>query len=274
MGLIPATESTMKNLPLIYINTHGCEGSHQGGWTQDLEGSGHLPPVAKLVAACDPRAFQSDRAAILLEDGLLHPLRVQLDEKVPARELSQFLLWRLKRFLPYPIDQVELRYLALREPGSYLTFSLPRTWVAELFEAFQQRGVHCGYIGGLFVTLLENRPALKDRMVLCLFRGIYLLAELDEQGGYSRFQTRRLPFRMGPEGEELDIETLIQADLAPLLKGQPAMTLFNFEPGLASPFRALTEALGQHSGQVTAAPLAGPVLQRFTDCLQGRGVPA
>ena len=207
--------------------------------------------------------FQSDKAAVLLQDSWLNPLRIHLEEKVSRSELPKFLIWKLKRFLPYAADQAEIRHIDLGD-GHYLTFTLPKPWLQDLYQALADKGVACGYIGGLASTLLENRPYLTGKLSLCLFADTYVLCEQNEQGGYLDFRLRRLPYNE----TQLDVETLVKSDLGPLMqKSERPLTAINFEPRLAGDFKNLSN----HLSGSNMTELHGPTLARFQSCWNGQG---
>ena len=253
----------MTQLSYFYIDTHRCGTSD---WNAPLVAEPGLPGLEVLAECINARELDVNKVAVLIKDDLLHPLRVQLDRKVAARELDQFLLWKLKRYLPYPIDQVAMRCLPLREPDTYLTFSLPRAWVDGLYELFAARDIHCGYVGGLFVTLLENRPDFKDRLTLGLYDDCYLAARLDARGGYQSWYTRRLPY---DAAGSLDTETLIRADLEPLIRKQPdpSPLLLSFAPELDEAFPAIKSALQSMVPGTTVPELRGAAPARFETCM-------
>ena len=259
------------SVPYLYISAGGIQGGGHGGWSCELNGRDALPAAGEILEAAATQPIEADRLVVLVADDLLHPLRIQLDQKVAKSDLKSFLLWKLKRYLPYPIEQVELRFVPLQEPGNYLTFSLPRPWLARLFEGLEQRGVHAGYVGGLFSFLLENRKGFRNRLCLGLFRDFYLLAELDGRGNYLRFRTRRLPFTA--EGT-LDRQTWLTSDLEPLLRqqGKPLLML-NFAQELDGDCRHLSADLRRLSPELVLAPLQGATLARFEACMRDEVAP-
>ena len=259
----------MKNMNYIYLSNQAMQGSHQQGWSVNFDGDSRLPSAEHLTSLLDPAVFEGEKLSLLLQDSLLLPLRVVVEEKVGKRELNQYLLWKLKRFLPYPIENVLLRHVPLTDPNTYLTFSLPKSWVHDVFESFRKQGVHCGYLGGLFSTLLEGRPEFKGRLCFCLFADVYLLCEQTTQGVYETFNVRRLP--LDTDGG-LDLETLVDTDLTPALEqSDRPLTMLNFEPDLEGPFAALVREV-QNRAQVEQPALQGGTLERFQACLSQTGV--
>lgn len=242
----------MTTLPLIYLDTQRLCGSHEGGWQVDLGGEGGLPTAADLLQRLPTSAFSSRQTALLIEDGLLFPLRIQLEQTVKGREVVDFLKWKLKRLLPYPIDQVQIRYVALQEENTYLTFSLPQPWVDTIYDKFSEAGVHLGYVGGLFSSLLENAPVLRGGVNIAFFRDMYLIAELDARGQYLRFHSRRVPF----DGQgTVDLRTVLNVDLQPLFEQHPGpIRLMNLAPELAISFPELIQRAGDILAQCTGLP--------------------
>lgn len=262
----------MNGIPLIYLTTDSCQGDHHNGWQHPLARIDGLPAVSQLMEQMEPAVFERNKVALLLKDDLLHPLRIRLDQKADKRELRHFLLWKLKRLLPYPSEEVRLRFLPLEEPLTYLTFSLPGPWLDAVCEAFKRKGVQCGYIGGLFATLLENQTAFRDCLSLCLFRDFYLLTELDGEANFRQFQARRLPFG---ENGQLDTGTLLHSDLEPILReraDQKRLIAVNFEPTLDAAFLELTDRMRSISLPVKAPAQRGTTLARYQNLMGEKAV--
>lgn len=260
----------MKAIPLIYIAPGVTQGTHAGGWHLDLA-SKELPPVKAWVDALPDDVFGADKLGLLISDAWTHPLRVTLEEKVKKSELPQFLTWKLKRYLPWPADQVTVRYLPLGDDDTWLTFSLPTPWLEGIYAALEAKGVACGFMGGAFATLLENQPRLRNHTNLCFFDDYYVLADLDSAGNYQHFSTRRLPFA-DSEGHQLDIETLHTQDLAvPLAKLERPLQVFNLAPGLEGSVQALGARIRQTGASVDAVRLEGNPLQRLEASLFSEG---
>ena len=251
----------MQAMNYLYLAPGQCLGPD---WSIEFDQDGQLPPVSELMERLGDRGFQGAKLSLLLQDDLLHPLRVRLEEPVPAKEREHHLLWKLKRYLPYPIDQVAMRYLPLLETNSFLTFSLPRAWLNGLFDGFRERGGEAGYIGGLFITLLENRPAFSATLSIGIFSDFYLVTERDEHGGYLDFRTRRLPFT---DSGELDVETLLHSDLIPMMTRPGPAVILNFAPGLDAAFGDISSALKSADGSVRIPRLEGSILQRFASSM-------
>lgn len=261
----------MKTKNLLYLTPHACSGSHAGGWRVELDESG-LPAPDQLLAQLPEVAFSAAQLGVLIADNQLHPLRVTVENKIKKSELAQYLGWKLKRYLPWPIDQVTLRYLPLAEPNAWLTFSLPSAWLEGLYVGFRERGVACGYIGGAFATLLEQQPRLRNHTNICLFDDTYMVAELDASGAYRSFKSRRLPFH-DQEGNQLDIETLYGQDLATTLGSEHAPPqLICLSSGHDGAVAALARRF-EAGGLAAAQPkLSGSALQRLEACLFTREV--
>ena len=253
----------MKNgLNYIYIDQNGAQGM---GRRIDVPNQRGLPPVRALIEAFGEHT-PSGKLAVIIKDDLMHPLRVDLDEKPPAKELNQFLLWKLKRYLPWPIDQVEMRALPLKEDLAWLTFSLPKPWIAELYESLETRGAQCGYIGGLFATLLENNPLFRAHHTIAFFDDFYTIAHLDKNGDYHNLRSRRLPF---DTNDQLDIQTLVQSDLDPLMQGDNQWALFSLAPQLDASLRAIKDALSVQTRYIEV--VGQDPLERFQSCLHLKG---
>ena len=253
----------MTDHPWIYLSPTECHGSHEGGWKQSLEPATDLPATSLVMDNLPAKVFATHRVGILLMDDLLHPLRLKLDQPAKPAELKPFLSWKLKRYLSYPIDKAEIRFLPLEEEHNYVTFSLPRPWVDGLFQALKTKGVHCGYIGGLFSTLLEKTRLCWNSFSIAFFDQVYLFAEVATSGKLLQFRTRRLPF--GHDGS-LDVATLVHSDLEAFLradKTEKKVQVLNFSPDLQSHMAALQRELNQFRKDVVVPQLAGPALDRF-----------
>lgn len=257
----------------FYIDGHRILGDQAGGWQQRLDHNGHgLPPAASVVKALDPSAFAVKQAVLLIEDGLLFPLRIQLEQAVKARERTDFLKWKLKRLLPYPIDQVSVRAVPLAEENAFLTFSLPDPWVQAIYGRLREAGVHLGYIGGMFTALLENRPLFRGGITIAFFREIYLIAELDDKGAYLRFHSRRVPF----DGEgAMDVDTVLNVDLMPILEGYAGQVrLLNLAPERDADFPVLAQRASAVLPACSVLPVNGGILERYGDLQRLKAVPA
>jgi len=249
------------NHPWIIVRQDSLEGSD--GRTRALPAGEPLPAPLEIVRALGSDGDPPGKLGILLEDALLHPLRITLEEKAPARDLSRFLAWKLKRFLPFSADTAEIRHLPLPEDGTHLTFSMPGSWLQKLMTECDRAGVHCGYVGGLFTTLLENAPVFRDRAAIALFDDCYLFARLDRQGRYQDFRLRRLP---GSE-DRIDLDILVGRDWQPLAASDGPPTLLcdlrrQHDADLGS-------ALHQHGLALEAHQHDGPLHQRFLAWLGG-----
>jgi len=251
------------NFPWIYVTTRGIEGDWNGGWTHELELASGLPATGSLLDALDAYPSDGNKLGLLLEDAALYPLRIDLEQKASPRELDQFLLWKLKRFLPFPIEDTEMRHLPLSEPNTYLTFSLPKHWIHKVFEGCSERGKQLGYIGGMFTALLENQGCFRGRRSIALFDEFFAAAALDNKGHFRDYRTRRLPLLSDGSGETIDLDTLIHTDWKPLMDEETEpVFLLDFRGG-DTPTHLIWDALGNEGLAVTGARPEGPVLARF-----------
>lgn len=244
----------MTATPWLYINSQHLFGSHGSGWRQTLPESSGMPAATEVIERLDLAVFENKKLSILLEDDLMLPLQVELDKKVSQKELSQYLLWKLKRHLPYPTDQIELRYIPLEDGKRYLTFSIPKFWLQPLFDGLKARGVHVGFIGGVFLTLLDQYKASKDKLMLCVYRDFYLMTQVDKKGRMLWFRTRRLPYN---DQDQLDLATWVHSDLAPVIEGEAkgkAVNIFDFSATHSAHHSALRQALTAKGADVTLLP--------------------
>ena len=247
--------------PRLFISAQAIEFGDNRVPIEEAQG---LPTLNALLAALPDEVFAVDKLVVLIADGLLHPLRVTLEEKVKPAELPQYLLWKLKRYLPYSGDQTVLRYLPLSEENHYLTFALSKPWVEGLHAALVERGVKAGYIGGLCATLLENQKQLRDRVSLCFYEDFYLYAELDGAGHWRQFSGRRLPSK-DDHGRVLDVDTLLNQDLAEQIS-QLTRRLVLLDFGLGQGLEEVVAQLSQKGVDVVHPQLHGPTLGRFNRC--------
>ena len=259
----------MAEFPLVYISNTQIQGSHGDGWQRDLAPSEGLPGVETLLQALPEAAFSSPKLGLVIDDSLMYPLRVTLEEKLGTKDREQYLLWKLKRLLPYPIEQVQMRHIPMGQELTYLTYSLPTPWVNALYQGLKSRSVRAGYMGALLGTLLENSRRYQGGVVLALLREFYLLVEPLAGGSYQGFRTRRLP--LDADGA-LDVNVLADNDLQPLLQPDDsrALHLLPLAPEHDGPIAGLAEILStRHGGQVIAPALEGGLLQRFMACREG-----
>ena len=191
--------------PWIFVRQDSCAGDWDGGLQSALGGDGNLPAPLEIVRFAARRDAPNGKLGVLLEDALLFPLKITLEERAPRAELQRFLAWKLKRYLPFSADHAVIRWVDLPEENTYLTFSLPGSWPEKLVDGFAEEGRHCGYIGGAFTTLLENVTTFRERRSVGLFDDFYVTAALDKQGRYTDFRLRRLPLT----DDALDVETLV-----------------------------------------------------------------
>lgn len=244
----------MAAIPWIYINPQFIYGSHGSGWRKKLPESNGLPSAADVIAALDPAVFEHKKLRLVLEDDLMLPLQVELDKKVSQRELAQYLLWKLKRHIPYPTEQIELRYLSLEQGERYLTFSLPKFWLEPLHQGLKDRGVQLGYVNGAFLTLLDQYAACNDKLLLCVYRDFYLMTQLDKKGRMLWFRSRRLPYN---DADQLDMQTWLHADLEPVVRGEAQgheVIVFNFAEAHQAQGAALQRALAGLGATVSLKP--------------------
>lgn len=224
-------------------------------WQQPLSAT-RLPAAEALVDLAGKHLEGKDKLTLLLKDDLMHPLRIQLDEKVSPKDLDKYLCWKLKSFLPYDVDQIALRSLPLDHENTWLTFSLPKAWLNALNLRFKERGFHCGYVGGLMSTLLENSNYFNNKRTLCFFEDFYMLVTLDRKGQWRQCHTRRLPY--GKEGR-LDVDELVKADLEALFQGDQQNCMINFCAALDTDFHQIARKLSV----VDVPSVQGTALERY-----------
>jgi len=202
----------LHKIPQLYLSADHIETNFAGPWSQQWDHSRELPEGNQLIERL-PDLDSISKIAVLVEDDLLRPIRIQLEKKVARRDLGRFLAWKLKRLLPYPVDQSVLRHIPLAEPLTYLMLALPQPWVESIHQAFARHGVQCGFISNLFHSLTSSL-LVKGKTSLWFFRDFYLCATLDSKGALLRYRLRKLPLN---QQQHLDLDTLLQSDLPPLL---------------------------------------------------------
>jgi hypothetical protein len=244
----------MAIIPRIYLNATHIYGSHESGWQKPLPDSKGIPSAKDVIERLDPGVFAQKKLSLLLEDDLMLPLQVELDKKVSGKELAPYLLWKLKRHIPYPTEQIELRFVPLASQQRYLTFSIPKFWVNELFQGLKDRGVQLGFIGGVFLSLLDQLSSCHDKVLLCIYRDFYLMTQLDKKGRMLWFRTRRLPYN---DQDQLDLDTWLNSDLTPVLENEgagKALAVYDFSGVYQSHHGLLHNGLGRGGQTVNVYP--------------------
>lgn len=253
--------------PWLYISNNHLEGSWNGGWSTSLDASELLPAPKDISNAAAGHAGAAGKLGVILDDTLMHPLRVSLEEKPKASERTRFIHWKLKRYLPFSVEQAEVRWLPLEDGDNetYQTFSLPRVWPNRLHEGLADVGLQAGYVGGLYSTLLENSKAFQGRRSIALFDQFYFSAELDGAGRYLDFRGRRLP---DDAQGGVDVQTLIRDDFAEILGGaEHAVRVCDFSNDGQGAH--IVQTLSQLGHPVENLTSGGSVLERFMICLKG-----
>jgi len=250
--------------PWIFVRQTTCSGDWDSGWETALSGEGQLPQPLEIVHAAGAHEAPSEKLGVLLEDALLFPLRITLEEPAPRAELPRFLAWKLKRYLPFSADAAVIRWVDLPEANTYLTFSLPGGWAEKLVEGFAETGRQCGYIGGAFTTLLENVAGFRGRRAIGLFEDFYVTAALDERGRYTDYRLRRCP--ISDEHGGLDAETLV-TDWQPLAaEADDAILFCDLRPSPTAEPGALMAARGI---EIESRETGGDPLTRLTGWMEG-----
>ncbi|MCB1049965.1 MAG: hypothetical protein H6510_17925 [Acidobacteria bacterium] len=193
----------MKNLATFIITSSTCSFNLQPEWEYRWSEPAGLPHPNQVLAALPELPKQ---VGFLLDEDLLLPQKVDRDPQVQNRDLAGWLLWKTKKFLPFPADQARQQAVLLGE--NWLTFTLPKPWVQSLCQNLEQKGIHCGLIGGVF-DQLSRESHLWNQALILLFQDFWIFAELGSKGEWQQFRLRRLPLE--PNGD-LDIQTLVQID--------------------------------------------------------------
>jgi len=132
--------------------------------------------VAALKSAFAKAEIKTTRISLALPDASakvsLHPL-----ETLPANEneKQQLLRWKLKKTVPFNIDEAHVTSLDHKLPNGkhlVLTVCIHKEVLAQYEEAFQKLGIHAGYIClssfATFELLSKLEPDLGQRSVLLL----------------------------------------------------------------------------------------------------------
>lgn len=132
--------------------------------------------VAALKSAFTRAEIKTARISLALPDASakvsLHPL-----DTLPGNEneKQQLLRWKLKKTVPYNIDEAHVASLDHKLPNEkhlVLTVCIHKEVLAQYEEAFQKLGIHAGYIClssfATFELLSKLEPDLGQRSVLLL----------------------------------------------------------------------------------------------------------
>ena len=132
--------------------------------------------VAELKSAFTKAEIKTSRISLALPDASakvsLHPL-----DTLPGNEneKQQLLRWKLKKTVPFNIDEAHVTSLDHKLPNGkhlVLTVCIHREVLAQYEEAFQKLGIHAGYIClssfATFELLSKLEPDLGQRSVLLL----------------------------------------------------------------------------------------------------------
>lgn len=250
----------MKDPGFLWLATHHAEYLDSESHPLNLPISGRLPKVSELMQKLDPVAFSRPKCVVLFEERLLSPLKIKVESRMGHREVGPYLRWKLKRYLDYPVEQAELRYLALGRSGDYLVQSIPRPWLHGFCAEFKKHHVQPGFMGP-FSSLVMDMPSLAGHGFLALFHEAYLALVLDRRGNPMSYRCRRLPL----DGRhQLDLTTLKATDIANVLRDleedQPLVFVdFSHQPERAKP---LAELLRDSYPRVRIPKLSGSIIQR------------
>jgi hypothetical protein len=217
-----------------------------------------LPPPLWLGEQLDVGAGRQQ--ALLLEDDLLLPQKVPAEGKVESRDLPAWLLWKTRRFLPFPHEQAAQRHRAFAK--GWLVLSLPKPWVETLVQTAADRGIHLGFIGGIF-DWLSQETGCRGTTLLCLFRDFWILADLDDSGALLDYRLRRLP---RDASGELDSEAMLEVDAAGAARGRDsgkAARLFSLDPLLDGHLPELEKGLRDNFPGLQTLQLTGNLPQRL-----------
>lgn len=253
--------------PLLFLSSRDLECEVPSFWNRVSDHGAHLPQPADMVRHLPSGALEHGRIGFALEERYLNPIRVAIDKKLQKREIESYLLWKLKKILPYPVDQVTLRYRLLRHSNTFLALTLPKNWVQSLYSVFAEAGVKCGFIGGIFHLITEH-PKFRDQAMLCLFHHSYSFCSLERNGELRDYRHRRLPFN---DTEDLDVAAMAGSDLANILEQlekDRTLWVLNLSPGLDHASGELAERLHEVHPAITRPPLSGGALERFRSIIQ------
>lgn len=249
--------SRRKKYPCTLLAGGLLQRAHQEDWQMPTPGAG-LPPPLWLAEQIDTGAGRQQ--ILLLEDEYLLPQKVTRDGKVETRDLPAWLLWKTRRFLPFPHEQATQRHRPFTR--GWLVLSLPKPWIEALMQACADRGVQLGLIGGIFDWLSQDKGS-HGTASLCLFRDFWILAELDDSGALLDYRLRRLP--LAASGE-LDSAAMSEMDAASAARdrdaGKPAR-LFSLDPHLDACLPGLDSGLRGHFPTLETLQLTGNLPQRL-----------
>jgi type IV pilus assembly protein PilM len=132
--------------------------------------------LAILKAAFAKADIRTQRISVAISDASAKVAVHQLDMLAGNEdEKQQMLRWKLRKSIPYNIEDAHLSYLEHKEAsGKYavLTVCIHKEVLSQYEEAFQKLGMHAGYISlssfAAFELLVRVEPELWQRSVLFL----------------------------------------------------------------------------------------------------------
>ena len=167
--------------------------------------------VAELKSAFAKAEIKTSRISLALPDASakvsLHPL-----DTLPGKEheKQQLLRWKLKKTVPFNIDDAHVTSLDHKLPNGkhlVLTVCIHKEVLAQYEEAFQKLGIHAGYVClssfATFELLSKLEPDLGQRSVLLLRVRSSGVSSLIVQEG------RVVLFRQTDVGEEAPISPAV-----------------------------------------------------------------
>lgn len=225
----------MKHIPWILIsNDHiTIAGEPEQRVPLPAQESG-FPRVGDIIAALPETIWSHEKLAVGLRDDMLYPLKVDLEEEGSAKERNHFLLWKLKKLLPLPVENAVVRYLPGDRPKRYIAFTLGKTWVDQLCNAFEEKGVQLGYIGPTYASALTAPRGTESDLLL--LKDFYLYQSSNEAHGFT-VRCRRYPL---DETDKVDVAGLLKSDFLPLRgEGEGKPRLLAADPSADPLFTAL-----------------------------------
>lgn len=244
-----------RNTHWLYLDGSGCQGSYPSFWQTQWPAATELPEVRSVTEALQ-QAQVTGRAALLLDENWLRPLKLQREPSMSRKNLPEFVRWRLKRYLPYAVDQALVRFIALADSDQLLVMTLPEPWVNRLFEACQSVGLHLGYIGALSTWLMENRQPPSSCSLL-LYRETYSWFQVDRKSRAKDYSHRHLPLL---SDGSLDVQTMVDRDLSNGLNSP--LRLINLDASHDRKANDLVTAIRNKGGSVTANATSGSLVER------------
>ncbi len=250
----------VKTSQWIYVSRNSIQSNVPTPWRKDWT-QPELPEPQKIVDCLDEHQMDSGKAALLLDESWQRPLRLERESNIAKKDLDAFVRWRLKRYLPYAIEQALVRYVALGVSEQILVTSLPKPWVDGVYEACAKRGTQLGFIGGLS-SLFLGLKSYANTCVVAIYADSYVVIEFDRKARFLDYTHRHLP---ETDQASIDIDTLVDRDLSGL--NAPRLQLLNFEAKHTHDCQLIAQRLTDLNKQTSIVSARASLIEMVTEHL-------